>query len=57
MCWTYFKTIGHSLKQGSTTFFALRTGLKLKFFRGPALKNHRCSEMNIYYNSCKLLQL
>jgi len=45
------------LLQGSATFFALRTGLKLKFFRRPAFKNHKCSTMNIYYNSCKLLQL
>jgi len=43
--------------QGSATFLALRTGLKLKFFRGPAFKNHKCSAMNVYYNSCKLLLL
>jgi len=35
--------------QGSATFFALRTGLKLKLFGGPAFKNHKCSAMNIYY--------
>jgi len=29
---------GYSLHQGSATFFALRTSLKLKFFRGPAFK-------------------
>ena len=29
------------LNQGSATFFALRTGLKLKFFRGPAFKKPR----------------
>ena len=29
------------LIQGSSTFFALRTGLKLKFFRGPAFKKPR----------------
>jgi len=31
------------LNQGSATFFALRTGLKLNFFRGPTFKNHKCS--------------
>jgi len=31
------------LRQGSATFFALRTGLKQNFFRGPAFKNHKCS--------------
>jgi len=29
---------GHPVGQGSATFFALRTSLKLKFFRGPAFK-------------------
>jgi len=27
-----------SLGQGSATFFELRTGLKMKFFRGPAFE-------------------
>ena len=30
-----------SVEQGSATFLALRTGLKLKFFRGPAFKKPR----------------
>jgi len=44
------------LNQGWATFFALRTGLKLNFFADRPSKTHN-SAMNIYYNSCKLLQL
>ena len=41
----------YGIEQGSANFFALRTGLKLKFFRGSAFKNQNCSAVNIYHNS------
>jgi len=41
----------YTLLQGSATFFALQTGLKLKFFRGPAFKKPRM------FNNEYLLQL